>query len=186
MTQGQLSNTQRGWEKVGKRAKNLSAHPASLLLLLQKSSPAQKAAAHLHKNRRSSVALARPHYEGITGGSCGGQWPLQGKSAWKQCKKQWLCCFLHEFRARESTPCTRVQTWQQQLYCDVLHFLQTFRRTRCRRRVQRESSGAPCCVALVLSCCSSTLLVSRSFSFLPPAFQGLFSWHQPSAYLRTF
>ena len=85
---------------VGKRAKNLSAHP-SLLLLLQKSSPAQKAAAHLHKNARSSVALARPHYEGITGGSCGGRWPLQGKcleAVQETVERSW---FLHE--AREST-----------------------------------------------------------------------------------
>ena len=31
-------------------------------------------------NKKSkNVALPRPHYEGITGGSCGGWWPLQGK-----------------------------------------------------------------------------------------------------------
>ena len=31
-------------------------------------------------NKKSkNVALPRPHYEGITGGSCGGCWPLQGK-----------------------------------------------------------------------------------------------------------
>ena len=104
---------------MGKRAKNLSAHP-SLLLLLQKSSPAQKAAAaHLHKNARSSVALARPHYEGITGGSCGGRWPLQGKCL--EAVQETVKLVFARSARKHSVEYRR----QQQLYCDVLQFLQT-------------------------------------------------------------
>ena len=94
--------------------------------------------AHLHKNSSSSIALARPHYEGITGGSCGGRWPLQGKCAWKQCKKQWLCWFLHEFRARESTfLSTRVQTAAAAVLQCVALFADFSTHTL---QVQRESS----------------------------------------------
>ena len=97
----------------------MSAHP-SLLLLLQKSSPAQKAAAaHLHKNARSSVALARPHYEGITGGSCGGRWPLQGKCL--EAVQETVKLVFARSARKHSVEYRR----QQQLYCDVLQFLQT-------------------------------------------------------------
>ena len=137
--------------KSGKRAKNLSAHP-SLLLLLQKSSPAQKAAAaHLHKNARSSVALARPHYEGITGGSCGGRWPLQGKCL--EAVQETVKLVFARSARKHSVEYRR----QQQLYCDVLQFLQTHT-AHAADEYNEKAPGAPGTFS-----CSSTLLVSRSF-----------------------
>ena len=175
-TQGQLFNS-----SVGKKAKNLSAR-----LLLQKSSAAAQkaaalAAAHLQQHKKvrsSSIALGRPHYEGITWGSCGGRWPLQGKCLEAVQETVAVLVFARRPGAtwREKAPQCRVQT-RQQLYCDVLHFLQTFRRTRCR---QRESSWSTVHSFLLFD------LARVKVFFFPPISRSFLSWQQPSAYLRTF
>ena len=97
-------------------------------------------------------------------------------SAWKQCKKQWreagFCT------KREKALC-RVQT----AAAAVLRCVAVFADLHCSacRRVQRESSWSSAHSFLLFD-----LARVKVFSFLPPPFQGLFSWHQPSAYLCTF
>ena len=169
-------------QSVGKRAKNLSAHlvccscKKALLHTAAAAAAAQKAAAQLHKNVHSSIALARPHYEGITGGSCGGRWPLQGKYLEAE---QETVELVFARAAREST---KVQT------AAVLQCVAVFADldAAAHGEYNEKAPGAPC---FTLSC-SPTLPVSRSFSFQlgfkvfstgPSRF---FSW--PSAYLRMF
>ena len=151
--------------------------PAVLLLLLfvQWRTCTKTAAAALHWRDRITRALRRDRAAG------GGHYKA---SAWEQCKKQWLCWFLHDVqRARKHHSVEYRHGSCIAMFCT---FCRLFDAHAADDEYNEKAPGAPRCVALVLSCCSSTLLVSRSFSFLPPAFQGLFSWHQPSAYLRTF
>ena len=105
-------------------------------------------------NKKSkNVALPRPHYEGITGGSCGGWWPLQGKYE-KSSARNSRAGFCTPPPARESI---RVQTaciatcralfagWHLAAVYVAMHILSSTTRK-------------------VVSC-SSTLLQSRSFLF---------------------
>ena len=91
------------------------------------------------RNKKSkNVALPRPHYEGITGGSCGGCWPLQGKYE-KSSTRNSRAGFCTPESARESI---RVQTAACVLRRAV-HFLQAGTCLQCTLpctlcRVQRE------------------------------------------------
>ena len=88
-------------------------------------------------------------------------------SAWKQCKKQWLCWFLHEDLVQPGARKHRSVEYRHGSSC-IAMFCTFCRLFDAHAADNEKAPGAPCTLS-----CSSTLPVSRSFSFLP--FQGLLS-----------
>ena len=123
-------------------------------------------------NKKSkNVALPRPHYEGITGGSCGGWWPLQGK--------------YEKSSARNSgagfctpPPCPRKHSSTDSVYCDVPC---TFCRLALGCTVRCHAHYVSSRTRKVVSC-SSTLLRSRSFLF--PLLEG-FTFASEDFFIRS-
>ena len=123
-------------------------------------------------NKKSkNVALPRPHYEGITGGSCGGWWPLQGK--------------YEKSSARNSgagfctpPPCPRKHSSTDSVYCDVPC---TFCTLALGCSVRCHAHYVSSTTRKVVSC-SSTLLRSRSFLF--PLLKG-FTFASEDFFIRS-
>ena len=110
------------------------------------------------RNKKSkNVALPRPHYEGITGGSCGGCWPLQGKYEKSSARNS---------RAGFCTPACQSACPRKHSSTDAACI------ATCRALFARWHLAAVYVAMHIMSSttrkvvsCSSTLLRSRSFLF---------------------
>ena len=127
-------------------------------------------------NKKSkNVALPRPHYEGITGGSCGGCWPLQGKYEKSSARNS---------RAGFCTPACQSACPRKHSSTDAACI------ATCRALFARWHLAAVYVAMHIMSSttrkvvsCSSTLLRSRSFLF--PLLKG-FTFASEDFLIRSF